>query len=263
MGKFCTQCGKALKPEAKFCQNCGAKLYNEKQENIQQQQPVESSSQQEQFQQPTQTVQQQTTTVQTSATSPLWLQNQYLIRKKVLTVGNKYWIEDTGGNIIGFCKQKILKLKEDIRIYTDESMSYELFRIQQQQILDVVGNFAVIDSANNVIIGYVQRDVWSVVGRDTWDIQNAYKQSIGKITEKSLGRALTRKYMPMGGLVPEKMQVELNGQVVAELNQDFKVIGDIWNLICYSVPADFDRRVLIACMILMGTIERDRKGSFE
>jgi len=156
-----------------------------------------------------------------------------------------------------------MKLKEDIRIYTDESLSNELFRIQQQQIFDVWGNFSVIDSASTSILGYVKREIWSEIGRDAWDVQNAHQQSIGRIIEKSLGRALTRKYVPMGALVPEKMQLELNGQVVAEINQEFKIIGDIWSLSCFQVPPDFDRRVLLACMILMGTIERQRRGGFD
>jgi uncharacterized protein YxjI len=38
----------------------------------------------------------------------------YRIRKKVLTIGSKYWIEDSAGKVLGFCKQKLLRLKEEI-----------------------------------------------------------------------------------------------------------------------------------------------------
>ena len=82
--------------------------------------------------------------------APIWSQNFYRIRKKVLTIWNKYWIEDQQGNILGFSKMKMFKLKEDIRIYTDENMTQELFSIQQQQILDIWGTFAVVD--NNKIL---------------------------------------------------------------------------------------------------------------
>src|SRR5881628_2303692 len=50
-------------------------------------------------------------------------------------------------------KQKLLKLKEDIRVYSDESMTRELFQIRQQQIIDIWGTFAVIDSASNALLG--------------------------------------------------------------------------------------------------------------
>ncbi|MEW5759962.1 MAG: hypothetical protein AB1779_04280, partial [Candidatus Thermoplasmatota archaeon] len=49
----------------------------------------------------------------TTPSSNIWYQNFYRIRKKVLTIGNKYWIEDYNGAILGFSKQKLFKLKED------------------------------------------------------------------------------------------------------------------------------------------------------
>ena len=152
-----------------------------------------------------------------------------------------------------------MKLKEDIRVYSDESLSNELFSIKQEQIVDMWGKFGVFDSGSDMRIGYFQRRFFSEFGRDAWEIFDNNDQLIGRIIEKSLGRALARKYLPGGGLVPEKMVVELNGQTVAEVNQEFKIIGDIWEMNCLNVPPQFDRRVLLSTMLLMGSIERDRK----
>ncbi|RLF53837.1 MAG: hypothetical protein DRN28_06460 [Thermoplasmata archaeon] len=189
----------------------------------------------------------------------LWFQNYYRVRKKVLAIGNKYWIEDQAGNIIGFSKQKILKLKEDIRIYTDESMKQELFRIKQQQIIDLWGNFALIDSATEQPIGYIRRKAAkSTFAWDEWEMYDANNQLIGKI-EESKGRGLMRKYMPGGKLIPEKMTISLGGRPVAEVNQKFKVIGDIWELNCTNLPPNVDRRPLLGALVLMAMIERQRK----
>ena len=167
---------------------------------------------------------------------------------------------DVSDNLLGFCKQKILKLKEDIRIYNDENLNQELFCIKQQQILDAFGNFAVIDSTSGALLGSIKRE-WlsSVFTKDTWEIYNPTNQLIGEIEEKSAGRAIARKYLPGGGLVPEQMRLELNGVAVAEINQFFKIVGDIWEMHCKSVPPYFDRRVLIGTMLLMGLIERRHK----
>jgi len=240
----CPKCGVKLVEGAKFCMNCS--------EPIQQSAPVKSHSSPTEPPVPSQPV-----SIQPSTN--IWQQNYYRIRKKTLTIGNKYWIEDSNSNILGFCKQKILKLKEDIRIYTDENMTEELFSIKQEQILDVWGTFAVIDSHSGTKLGYIKRDIVSAFGKDTWEIYNMGDQLIGKISETSLGGALARKYMPGGALVPEKMTLKLNGQPIAEINQQFKIIGDIWEMDCQRVPPDFDRRVLLSCILLMGTIERSRK----
>ena len=191
----------------------------------------------------------------------IWYQNFYRIRKKTLTVGNKYWIEDYNGRILGFSKQKLFKLKEDIRIYSDESMSQELFRIGQQQIMDMWGNFAVVDSHTNNILGYIKRKaLMSGFVKDEWEIYNAANQQIGRIYEET-GRGLARKYTPfgVGKLIPEKTTLEIYGKPVAEINQKFKIIGDIWELDCQNVPPELDRRILLSCILLMGMIERGRK----
>ncbi|MEM4729913.1 MAG: hypothetical protein QXH42_09185 [Thermoplasmata archaeon] len=189
----------------------------------------------------------------------IWYQNFYRIRKKVLAIGNKYWIEDSAGNILGFSKQKILTLKEDIRVYTDEKMAQELFRIQQTQILDIWGTFAVLDSASGAPLGYIKRKaLTSTFAWDEWDVYDANNVLIGGIHEEE-GRGLMRKYLPGGGLIPEKMTLKLQGVPVAEINQQFKIIGDIWELNCVNVPPHFDRRVLLGGLLLMGMIERERK----
>ena len=191
--------------------------------------------------------------------SDMWNQDFYRIRKKSWTVGNKYWIEDRDGNVLGFCKQKLLKLKEDIRVYSDENMSNELFSIKQQQISDAWGKFAVVDPGTNDHLGYFKRKgLMSGFVKDEWDIYDADDHPLGKISESS-GRGLARKYIPGGALIPETITLEIRGEPVAEIKQKFKIIGDIWEVDCQNVPSDLDHRVLLSCMLLMGTIERGRK----
>ena len=237
MDNYCDKCGRSLVPNAQFCMSCGTKVGGATQSDTK---PNVSKQPKQQMQGP-------------------WYQNNYKIRKKVLTIGNKYWIEDASGNLVGFCKQKILKLKEDIRIYSDESMANQIFKIQQEQIFDAWGTFVITDSQRASVLGYIKRGFLSDFGRDAWEIQDINRQPIGRIFEQSLGRALARKYLPGGALVPEQMTVELNGREIAKINQDFKIIGDIWNMNILDVPPDFDRRVLLSCLLLMGNIERDRK----
>jgi uncharacterized protein YxjI len=197
--------------------------------------------------------------VQLPTSSPIWYQNAYTIKKKVLTVWNKYWIQDQRGKNLGFSKQKMFKLKEDIRVYTDEKMKEELFKIKQQQILDLWATFAVVDTKTDATLGFIKRKALkSGLVRDEWEAYNAQNQLIGGIYEKT-GRGLARKYMPGGKLIPQKMTFELNNAPVAKIDQKFKVIGDIWNLTCTGLPQDFDRRVLLGSMLLMGMIERKRK----
>jgi len=190
---------------------------------------------------------------------PLWYQNHYIIKKKALRVVDQYWIEDENGNKLAYSKQKFWKIKEDIRIYTDDSMSQELFRIMQAQIIDAWGKFNVIDSATDFPVGYFRRKaLMSAFISDEWEMYNSNDQMVGRLAEGT-GRGLVRKYLPFGALVPEKITMELNGMPVVQIDQRFKIIGDIWDVQIHSLPEHFDRRVLLAGVILMAMIERQRK----
>ena len=194
-----------------------------------------------------------------TAHNPIWHQNFYRIRKKVIAIANKYWIEDAQGTMLGFSRQKILRIKENIRVFADDSMNQELFRIQQEQIVDMWGTFAVIDTGSEMCVGKLRRQALkSGFYKDEYLLLNANNQTIGRVAERG-GRGLMRKYMPGGALVPEQLVVEFYGQPVTEIKQQFKIIGDIWEVDCTRLPPDFDRRTLLACMLIMGMIERDRK----
>ena len=242
MAQYCSKCGTKLIVGAKYCPGCA--------ENVEKQTmaPIFETQQGMQQQQP-----------QSYGNSSIWCQDFYRIRKKTLTIGNKYWLEDQSGTIIGFCKQKLFKLKEDIRIYSDENESHELFCIKQEQIMDAWGKFSVIDTASNTKLGYVKRNIISAFIKDTWEIYTVSDQLVGRVVESSTGMALARKFMPGGALIPEKMVLEMDGQVRANIKQDFKIIGDIWEMDCQMMPSNFDRRVLLACILLMGMIERRHK----
>jgi len=187
--------------------------------------------------------------------SNLWFQGFYRVRKKVLALTNQYWVEDHGGNRLAFSKQKMFRIKEDIRVFADEQQTAELFRIQQLNWTNTWGEFAVVDSVTNAIVGYVQRKALKSMFSSSWEVYDPWKRLIGKV-EEGTGRGLARRFLPGGSLVPQKVKLSLAGQTIAEIDQQFKVIGDVWEINCQWAPPQFDRRVLLSTAILMGMIER-------
>ena len=221
----CPSCGAQIPADASFCSLCGRPVIPQ----------------------------------QTPAQTGLWYQNYYRIRKKVIAIANQYWIEDARENPIGFARQKIIRIKENIPIFADESMKQEIFRIQQDQVMDMWGTFSVVDTVTGVCVGKVRREALSSgVYKDQYQLLDHTGRQVGRVAERA-GRGLARKYLPGGNLVPEHVVVEFYGREVAEIKQQFKIIGDIWEVDCSRVPREFDRRTLLASMLLMGMIERDRK----
>jgi len=188
----------------------------------------------------------------------IWIQNQYRIRKKVIALTNQYWIEDWSGKILGYSRQKLIRIKEDIRVFTDESMSAEVFRIQQENIMDSWGTFSIIDSSTGSVVGKIRRSLASNYVWDEYQLLDANGKQFGKVAERA-GRGLTRKFVPFGKLVPQQMCLEVNGQLVCEIKQQFKIVGDTWEVDLSAMPGYLDRRVILATMLMMGMVERERK----
>jgi hypothetical protein len=159
---------------------------------------------------------------------------------------------------LGYSRQKLIRIKEDIRVFTDESMSMEIFRIQQENVLDSWGTFAVIDSPTGHVVGKIRRRITSNYVWDEYQLLDGNGTQFGKIAE-SAGRGLTRKFVPFGSLVPEHISVEVNGRTVCEIKQQFKIVGDSWEVDLTAMPEYLDRRVILATMLMMGMIERERK----
>ena len=69
--------------------------------------------------------------------SAVFEMNQYLVQEKFLKIfGNTFWIKDLQGNVIAYSKQKAFKLKEDIILYTDDSMTQPLLQIKARSVID-------------------------------------------------------------------------------------------------------------------------------
>ena len=190
-------------------------------------------------------------------TPTLWNQPYYKVRKKVASIATKYFIEDQKGNMLGFTKQKMMKLKEDIRIYSDKKMKQELFQIRQTQIVDAWGNYAVIDTASGQCVGNIKRKAGASMVASEYMLLDPQGQQIGRIFEEA-GKGALRRFVPGGGLVPQTVHLEFGGQVCGEIKQKFKIVGDIWEVDASCVPPNMDRRVLIGAMLMMSMIERKR-----
>src|SRR5690606_29141407 len=83
---------------------------------------------------------------------------EYTIRRKIFTIaGAKFHIYDGADNLIGFSKQKAFKLKEDIRVYRDESMQQEFLAIKARSVIDFSAAYDVVEPNSGRRLGVFKR----------------------------------------------------------------------------------------------------------
>lgn len=151
---------------------------------------------------------------------------QYTIRRKVIKIlGAGFHIYNAEGRVIGYCKQKALRLREDLRICTNESCTDELLRITTKSVLDISGTYDVVD-ATNVRVGSLTRaGIKSSFVRDEWTIRDADGQIVGTLREDSTWKALVRRYVnDVAFLFPQSFHLtDPVGRELAVFRQHFNI----------------------------------------
>jgi uncharacterized protein YxjI len=121
------------------------------------------------------------------AINPAFRHMQYLFRRKVLKLfGGAFHVYDENGNVLFYSKQKAFKLKEDFRIYSDESQTQELLTIKTPQILDIGATYNVQDVTTGDAVGALRRKGLKSIFKDEWVILSKEGKEIGTLTETSL-----------------------------------------------------------------------------
>jgi uncharacterized protein YxjI len=181
--------------------------------------------------------------------------DQYMLKRQVFALTGKFRLYNPSDSLVLFSQQKMFKLKEDIRVYSDESLQQELLHIQARQVLDFAAAYDVIDSTTRQKVGALRRKGLQSLLRDEWHVLDASDQPIGVLFEDNMALALVRRLLA-GSLLPQNYDLMMDNQRVADIRQRF-------NPFRYELELDFqedtarrlDRRLGIAAGILLATIE--------
>jgi uncharacterized protein YxjI len=187
--------------------------------------------------------------------NPIFQFPSYLLKRQAIALTGKFRFYDPSGRLVMFSEQKMFKLREDIRVYSDESKSQEVLSIKARQILDFSAAYDVIDTELNQKVGVLRRKGLRSLLRDEWDVLDANENVVGKLFEDSIPLALLRRFL-LGSWLPQNYDITFGETRVADLKQRF-------NPLRYELDIDFsmdtahllDRRLGVAAGILLAAIE--------
>ena len=189
----------------------------------------------------------------------LYRHSRFIARRKMLTLaGASFHVFDEDGELLAYSRQKAFKLKEDIRVYADESQSTELLTIKADRVIDFSASFSVIDSTNGTKVGSLRRKGMASLLRDTWEIFDETGQARGKMIEDSGGLAILRRMFDILTMViPQKFRIEYDGQLVATMAQKFNPFVHKFDIEILDADDDDNtpRPLIVASAILLLAIE--------
>ncbi|MCB9134997.1 MAG: hypothetical protein H6636_06200 [Anaerolineales bacterium] len=178
--------------------------------------------------------------------------HHYTVRRQVFALTGKLRFYNPNGQLVLFSEQKMFKLREDIRIFSDESKSQLVLNIKARQIIDFSAAYDVIDPLENARVGVLRRKGFSSLLRDKWEIMDANERPLAVMEEDSMQLALIRRFLL--NLIPQNYDILMGQTRVVDVKQRF-------NLFRYELDVDFlpnspfDKRLGIAAAVLLAIIE--------
>src|SRR6266498_3943036 len=99
--------------------------------------------------------------------------NEYVLKRQVFALTGKLRFYDPQNELVLFSEQKMFKLREDIRVFADETKTQEVLAIKARQILDFSAAYDVVDSSTGEKVGVLRRKGLKSILRDEWEVLDA------------------------------------------------------------------------------------------
>lgn len=188
---------------------------------------------------------------------------RFTIRRKVLKLfGAAFHVYDAQGELVAFCKQKAFKLREDIRLYTDESLQEEFLTLGTKQIIDFGVTFDVRLPDGTVMASIRRKGLRSML-RDTWQVYGPNAgiakdtAPIATIQEDSAGLAFLRRFIEAASMfLPQKFMLKTaDGRTIATYRTHFNPFVYRMGVTVHEEHAELDELTILAAGCLLAAIE--------
>jgi uncharacterized protein YxjI len=191
-------------------------------------------------------------------------QDKFYVNRKLLSMGNKYYVYDEYNNPLFFIDRPMLALKSQFTVYDNDSKSTPLLRVNQESALAIMNYTFVVQDADGRTIGTLKRQGWQSLIRRVWEIHGAHGDVIATAMEDSLPKALLRRVIGEHSLIGMLVRTNFiltrgsEAEAFGEFNRRL-TLTDKHILDLTRDPArTFDRRLALALAIVLDNTEHQR-----
>ena len=185
---------------------------------------------------------------------------------KLLALASQIYIRDSQGNLLGYVKQKLLKLKEDINVFADEHQKALLFNIKADRVVDFSARYNFTDAQSRVI-GSIKRKGMRSIFKANYEVFDGQGNQVMLIREENgwikVADSLIGE-LPVIGMFtgyffnPSYIVERTNGSPVARLKKQpafFEGVFEVEKLA--ELSPEEESRVLLS-VLTMTLLERAR-----
>lgn len=185
---------------------------------------------------------------------------------KISTLSNDFIAKDADGQILGYVRQKMFKLKEDIQIFTNESKQDVLYTIKADKWIDFNANYAFFDK-NTERMGSVGRKGMKSLWKANYIISNVNKEQVYQIGEENPWAKVMDSVMgeiPIVGMFtgyifnPKYAVKNNSGEPVVRMKKDASFFGRKFTLEKIGNFPEQDAEEIMLSLMMMVLLERRR-----
>lgn len=185
---------------------------------------------------------------------------------KLIALASQIYIRDADGILIGYVKQKLLKLKEDINVFADESQTRHLYNIKADRVLDFSARYNFTDHSGK-FLGAVKRRGMRSLWRSSYEIFDSASNQVMQISEEKawvkLVDALVGEIPVLGmftGYVfhPAYIVSGLDGNTLARVQKQPAFFESKFRMTEHGQLSDEEERLVLLSVLTMVLLERSR-----
>lgn len=103
---------------------------------------------------------------------------------KLLAIASQIYVRDAEGNLAGYVKQKLFKLKESINVFHDEAQTHLAFSIKADRIIDFSARYSFFNAAG-ANVGAIKRQGMRSIWRANYEIFDERGEGVMSIREEN------------------------------------------------------------------------------
>ena len=175
--------------------------------------------------------------------------DRYEVKQSVIR--NKYVVRDSAGDVVLRGKQKMFKLKEEFPFVTGDDD--DAFTVKAGGIMDVAGNYAIIDAGTGEEIVVLDEDFSLFV--ENWTIRDPDTgEALATIRSKNKLVSALRHLVAVANLVPNKYEIfDADGDHVGDIEGKFS-LRDAYT-VTIDDASDVPKEAVIASACVLDALE--------
>lgn len=184
---------------------------------------------------------------------------------KIISFGTQISVTDSNSQLVAYVRQKALKLKEDVSVFSDEGQQQLLFRIRADRAFDFNANYS-ITQGDGPTVGHLRREGGRSLWKATYQIVGADGAEVGLVHEENpwvkLADTLINQIpgvgMISGYFFNPSYLVDLRDQTVLQIKKQPALLEGRFTVEKRGDVTDGDESLLLASVITTVLLERDR-----